>query len=242
MLPKILVTPFGGNASTLFIKKWRRRIHPRPDYPFSPAIDPYDIHSYANWDGLQMHEHVGYDRPLPLKRYREWQKRAGFDPDPYKTIHEHLMMLINTTPNHILLFGKCSLEETWLTNNKIIDALFMVRNPIDAYDSFFGRRHPQWSDRVGGIESLTSAQYYCDQWNKVVYDFVCSNQEYGTPLVRYEFLIEDLEAAGLRELARFLKPLWYNKPKREFITPLVQECIEDLTHEHCSKIYNGRKR
>ena len=123
MLPKIIVTPFGGHATSLFLKRWRRQIHPRPDYIFSEAIDTYDIHSYANWDETFRHVTSAGGQSIP--RDRSWQKRTGFDPQADKTIHEHLMELINNTPNPILLFGKCSLSETWLTNNKITDAIFI---------------------------------------------------------------------------------------------------------------------
>jgi len=236
MLPKIIVTPFGGHATSLFLKRWRRQIHPRPDYIFSEAIDTYDIHSYANWDETFRHVTSAGGQSIP--RDRSWQKRTGFDPQADKTIHEHLMELINNTPNPILLFGKCSLSETWLTNNKITDAIFIVRDPIDAYDSLFGRRHPYWADRQGGIESIGAAEHYCEQWNKVVYDLLSNHYTYNTPIARYEFFIQDLEEAGLTKLAKFLQPTWYNKPKREFITPEVKECIEDLTCKHTLPLYN----
>jgi hypothetical protein len=216
--------------------RWKRQIHPRPDYIFSTAIDDYDIHGYANWD--EHFRHVTSAGGRSWHRGRSWQIRAGFDPQPDRTIHEHLMELINNTPKPILLFGKCSLSETWLTNNKITDAIFIVRDPIDAYDSFFGRRHPHWADRQGGIESISTAEHYCEQWNKVVYDFLCNHYTYNTPIARYEFLVQDLEEAGLTELAQFLKPEWQSQVKREFITPEIKECIEDLTCKYSLVLYN----
>ena len=237
MLPKILATPFGGHASSLLLKIFRRRLHPRPDYPFSYGIDTYDIHSLTDWDEVFYHETGGISRPY--HRARTWQQRTGLDPQPDKTIHENLMGLIENTPYPVLMFGKCSLSETWLTNNEFTDALFIVRNPLDEYDSFFGRRHPQWADAKGGVQSITAAEFYCEQWNKVVYDFLCSHYMYNTPIVRFESLVQDLEEAGLTDLARVLKPQFTDEVKREFITPEIKECIEDLTCKHYLVLYEA---
>lgn len=239
MLPGILVTPFGGHGTTTIRKMWRRRrwiLHVRPDYIFSPAIDTYDIHSVPVWDEKFKH-HVGKGQLL-LHRGKEWYKRTGLQPQTKKTISEGLLEFIEETPHNIMLFGKCSLSETWLTNNGIKDALFMVRNPLDAYDSLYGRQHPQWSKARGGPRSLRLAEYYCEQWNKAVYDMLCSHSTYGNPIVRYETLADDLKSANLYPLSALLGGVWYNKPKREFITPEIEECIKDLTGKYYSAIYD----
>jgi hypothetical protein len=239
-IPRIWVTSFGGTGSSFILKRRSNRvmpfIHQRPDYPFNVAIDTYDIHSYAQWDKKFLHSNGKTAKMLHVGQ--QWQRRTGRKPQPDKTIHENLIEFLNETPSKVLLFGKCSLSETWLTNNKITDAIFLVRNPIDSYDSLFGRSHSHWADRMGGIKSISAAEYYSKQWNKVVYDFLCSRSEYGTHILRYESLIRDLEEAGLTELAQSLQLRWYNKPKREFITPEVEGCIKDLTGKHYSVIYN----
>ena len=237
--PKVFVTPFGGHATSMLLRYWWKRDYrfwPRPDFPFSYGLEPYDLHSLIDWDEKFVH-HVGRGQ-LYKSRRADWEFRTHTEPQADKTIHQNLVEFIDGTNDNILLFGKCSLTEPFLTNNKITNALFIVRHPLDAYDSLFGRQHPKWAKTRGGPTSVLLAEDYALKWNKVVEDMLSNRENYDTPLVRYETFIEDLREAGINKLARIFKSIWYNRPRREFITPAVEEFIRQITYKNFKQIYS----
>ncbi len=237
--PKIFVTPFGGHATSYLLKLWWKsgyQFWPRPDYPFSYGLEVYDPHVLVDWDEKFVH-HIGRGQVWKTRR-EDWETRTHTEPQSGKTIHENLMDFIKGTNDNILLFGKCSLTEPFLTNNKLKNALFMVRHPLDAYDSLFGRQHPKWGKSRGGPESVLLAEDYALKWNKVVEDMLSCKAIYNNHLVRYETFVQDLQKAGIKKLSRILKPVWEPQRKREFITPQVEEYIKQITYKNFKQIYN----
>ena len=209
--PKLIITPFGGHGTRMIMK--RLRIYgkvftcPRPDYIFSNSIEPYDMHARPNpKQGLF---HRGKNNPgfWSTVAY-QWNKRSTVKLNPIVSIHNNLLRLINTTGHKVLLFGKCSINEPFLTNNEI-EALCMVRYPLHAYNSFLVSNHPQWGEEAGGPDTMQCAEWYAEKWNAVVDDFVSS----GNRIVRYETLVDDLRELGYDRLADILAPVW--KPQKE---------------------------
>jgi hypothetical protein len=236
---KIFATPFGGHGTTAIRKLWRRRkwpIYIRPDFIFSPAIETYDLDDVPIFD--EKFSHWMGKGSLRLHRGKEWTKRTDLEPQDDKTIREQMTEFLLTCPFDVILFGKCSLTETFLTNIGVKNGLFLVRHVVDAYDSLYGRQHGQWCKARGGIKSIRNVQFYCKQWNAVVKDMLCSHHTHGNPIIRYETLAQDLENAGLHDLANLLGPMWYSKPKREFTTPEVEECMRENTREYFDELYN----
>jgi len=209
--PKVIITPFGGHATEMIRKRLRMygKVHTcsRPDYIFSDSIEPYDLHARPNKNQSLFHCGVNNPGYWSTVAY-QWGKRSDVKLNPIVSIHNNLLRLINTTDRRVLLFGKCSLNEPFLTNNEI-EALCMVRYPLHAYSSFLVRRHPQWGEKAGGTETMQCAEWYGEKWNAVVDDFVSS----GNPIVHYETLIDDLREFGYDRLADILAPVW--KPQKE---------------------------
>jgi hypothetical protein len=230
------ISPFGGHGTSALRKLWHRRgwrIHIRPDYIFSFGIDTYDIHSFPKWD--EKFKHHQSKGQMLYHRGKEWTRRAGFEPYEDLTISENLLWLLNTTSDSVILFGKQSLSETWLTNNEIKNLILIVRHPLDAYDSLFGRQHPYWGKLKGGVDSILAAEFWCKQWNTVMEDFLST----GNPIYKYEHLAADLEKEGQTDLANLLGPMWYSKPRREFITPKLEEYIKQLTWDNFKQLYTS---
>ncbi len=236
MKSKVWVTPFGGHGTTAIKGIWYRRewaIHTRPDWIFSYGIDTYDINSYPVWDEKFKHHHA--KGQLLYHRGNEWKRRTLTEPQPDKTISENMLEFIDGTQNDVLLFGKQSLSEPWLTRHGIKNTILMVRHPLDAYDSLFGRQHPKWGKLRGGVQSILAAEFWCKQWNKVVEDFLST----GNPIYRYEHFASDLRRGGEKELANLLASAWYSRPRREFTTPETEEYIKQLTWHNFKAIYKN---
>lgn len=236
--PRIFVVPFGGTGSSFFLQLWQANeqiMWPRPDYPFSWGVNSYDLDTLVDWN--EKYRHVNNKGQLLLHRGRDWTFRTGREPQADKTIRQNLVEFLQTTQDQVLLFGKQSLTEPFLTKYRMKNALFIVRDPIDSYDSLYGRRHSTWAKERGGIQSLLNVEHYCKQWNAVVSDMLSCREQCGNHLVRYETLVEDLREAGMSKFARIIEPMWNPQLKREIVTPKMQEHIRQYTWDNVKQIY-----
>ncbi len=205
--------------------------YPRLDYPFSVALDPFNMHSVPNWD--EIHIHYALKGKTEKVRWREWKERTGLLPQQGKTVSQLIIDLIHNSPHRILLFGKCSLMEPWITN-KGVRALCMVRHPLYAYQSLLLRRHPQWARKGGGATTAQCGQWYIDLYNKVIHDFL----ESGNPIVRYEHLVEDTKKHGYNKLSSLIQPTW--SPRSQLSKPLpdVEEVLREGSLGYFSDIWD----
>lgn len=219
--PKVIITPFGGHGTVAIIKWFQSRgmfVSYRPDYIFSESIEPYELNKRPKQNQVILHQG---SKTRQMRVDTEWYLRTKQKLNYYTSIRSNLLSALHRQKGKIVLFGKCSLTEPFLTNNEI-EAICMVRNPLYAYSSFLGRRHPQWGKEAGGIDTMECARWFSDKWKAVVDDFISS----GNPIVHYGTLIEDLNELGYTKLARVLAPIW--KPKYENSEVTNQEVIDHL--------------
>ncbi len=219
--PKVIVTPFGGHGTVVLIKWFQSKgmfVCYRPDYIFSEGIDPYELDKRPKKGQVILHQG---NKTRQMKVDTEWYLRTRQNLNYYTSIRSNLLSAFHRQKGKIVLFGKCSLTEPFLTDNEI-EALCMVRHPLYAYNSFLGRRHPQWGEEAGGINTMECARWFSDKWKAVVDDFISS----GNPIVHYETLIGDLDQLGYTKLARTLEPIW--KPRHEDLQVTDEDVIDHL--------------
>ncbi|MCK5316660.1 MAG: hypothetical protein KAJ55_02035, partial [Anaerolineales bacterium] len=149
----------------------------RPDYIFSEAIEPYDLGKKPVKGQTFLHQG---SRTMTMSLDEEWYKRTRQKLNYAVSIRSNLRSAFHRQPDDvkIVLFGKCSLTEPFLTNEEL-NAMCIVRHPLYAFDSFFGSRHPQWVWHKDGIEAPEFIEWYFKQWWKVVDDYATS----GNPIV-----------------------------------------------------------
>lgn len=210
----IIITPHGGHA-TVFIWKHVRRLTTRPDVCF--GVEP-DITKFPKEEHGQ-----------------EWLRRTGLALIPQHTIEQNLMFCINHKEN-VLLSGRCSMQLPFLTRNRL-EAVCIVRHPIQAYCSFMGNRHPIYAKKFGGYKSEGAIRWWAKMWNNVVGDFIRS----GNNIYRFEHMPEDL--IGYPELQYCLRdwkkthknPGLQNKKLESLMRSLVEDKYKMIYGDTWSK-------
>ena len=223
--PKIIIAPMGGHGTVALIKQLQRFqfVTYRPDYPFTKELEPYDLDSKPEKGFKFLHQGIRVSREMILDT--EWYLRTRLRLNYNATIRSNLMAAFHKAPGKTILFGKCSLNESFLTNEEI-NALCFVRHPLAAFDSFFARRHPQWVWHKDGLEAPEFIEWYCKMWMKIVDDFAAS----GNPILRYETLVRDTKFNGWTELSKFLEGFWRPSTQVASVGEDTAKMMYDILH------------
>lgn len=227
MGPKIIIAPLGGHGTVALIKAFQRLkqfVVYRPDYPFTKELEPYDLDSKPKRGFNFLHEGIRVSREMNLDQ--EWNLRTRGRLNYNATIRSNLHAAFHKAPGKIVLFGKCSLTEPFLTKDEL-DALCFVRHPLLAFDSFFGRRHPQWVWHKDGLEAPEFIEWYCNMWKKIVDDFASS----GNPILRYETLVRDMKFCGWPKLSKFFESFWKPSTRGASVGENTAKLMYDLLHD-----------
>lgn len=198
--PRLFMTPFGGHGTTFLFRRFAGAgisVCVRPDTVFGDE---------CMLDG----------RP-DSSMSSEWKKRTGRDLLMDQTINRNLMNLIEEEKKFVMLCGRCSARDKFLSRNNL-RVWGLVRHPVLAYCSYLGRRHPEHAKRFGGIDTLEAAEWYSGLWSNIVEDLF----ESSSYLTRFESLLEDLNSLQWKKTLRMLSG-W--KAHLRDIEPISDEVI-----------------
>ena len=129
---------------------------------------------------------VNLDETPSVLAAPQWRFRAKRELVPSETINWHLMNLINGSTRDIMLSGRCSVTDMFLTRNKL-KAICLVRHPLHQYVSYTSHRHPNHVKRFGGFNTAEAVRWWATRWNRIVSDFLSS----GSKIIRYEYFNDD---------------------------------------------------
>jgi len=198
----IIISPHGGHGTSYLGGALDRSLILRPDTVFKFPI---------------------LEDTYPLKENeKEWYKRTGVKLDFKKTIINNLYSLIkNPNKKHILFCGNCSINYKFLTKGNI-KAYCIVRNPVDAYVSFYSHQHPEKAKSFGGFQTKVAIRHWARRWNPIITDFLESRNK----IIRFEFFAIDAKNTELE----FLSKSWDSNKRNdgelksnliEYMRPLV---------------------
>lgn len=216
----IIITPEGGHATVWMSRRAANAgfpLHLRPDTAFG-------------WD-------LDFDEK-PLKNFeKQWMWRTGKTPLNYEiSMNENLIRFIESARHKIMLCGRVSGNGKGMFLTRFgVKALCVVRHPAVAMAVFLGQQHPEHAQRFTGgpVDTVACAEWYGARWKKMVRDFLDS----GNIIARHETFLEDVEDAGLDDVARIFRG-WDSSIRAQ--TPLsapVAAALKSIVKEEFGELY-----
>lgn len=189
----------GGAGSVWLIKRLRRfcKVHARPEGAWLPS---YFGRSIADFE--QILDKDGYNAKPSFRSLLWFAERVrGFkvDFDPHNNINDILRdyyLWLSKTAGTTAVFNRAAIMGFFVKNKYILrNTVFIVRHPLHQYVSITKPgRHPELVKDFGGVNTTGGVEFWAKEWNSFVEDALGS----GMPVLRYEFMHEDVSKLDIK--------------------------------------------
>jgi len=210
----IFMTPHGGHGTVFLSKKINLRVRPDVVFGIYPIIKL---------------------KPDPLCA-KQWRGRSGRKLDPDKTIEENLVDMItycNKNKIHVLLSGRCSINNKFLTDNNI-EATCIIRHPLHAYISFMKNQHPEYAAPFGGFNTKDSVKWWAQIWMNITSDIMESVIKKDSIVYKFEEMPDSIKDPWLKERLAGWDP---SKRNNGILDPELENTLFQLVKFHFFYFY-----
>jgi hypothetical protein len=166
----VIISPQGGHGTSFVMNHFEPPPLKRPDVVFGKE---YDL-----------------DGPVDAD-IKAWRQRSAGAP-LFDTPGKSLFHLIQASRRPVLLSGRCSIRQAFLTRYGI-KAVAIVRHPLHAYVSFMSHQHPNHAEEFGGFNTIGAVRQWLRWWRPVVLDIIIAN----ATIIRFEHAAKDAQQLPL---------------------------------------------
>lgn len=171
----LVFSTIGGSGSSYLISqlKTKYQVGTKPDAVFQDILVPLKIDPGT------------------------FSKRSGIDFQPSsntpKIAISELLQHAATLPNYAVVLNLAH-EMELLSELGVVDVNFLIRNPVDAYNSFYSNpRHRPKIEHLGGVNNKSAVDYFMKRWLALTWEYNRLLDGGLRPnLIRYESFVDDV--------------------------------------------------